>query len=119
MERFGSDKPDIRFQMELKELASYVERSDFKVFKSILENGGRVKGLVCPNASTYSRKVIDELTEYLKQYFINTSYLLSTMSRFYFIKSIRLFRFIWTVGSIINICNDGGDYSELTFLPFI
>ena len=69
MERYGSDKPDIRFEMELKEMASYVEKSDFKTFKSVLENEGRVKGLVCPNASKYSRKVIDDLTEYLKQYF--------------------------------------------------
>ena len=69
MERYGSDKPDIRFGMELMEMAPYIEKSDFKVFKSILENEGRVKGLVCPNAHKYSRKVIDELTEYLMQYF--------------------------------------------------
>ena len=69
MERYGSDKPDIRFKMELQEMAPYVEKSDFNAFKSVLENEGRVKGLVCPNASTYSRKVIDELTEYLKQYY--------------------------------------------------
>jgi aspartyl-tRNA synthetase len=68
-ERYGSDKPDIRFEMELREMGSYVEKSDFKTFKSVLENEGRVKGLICPNASTYSRKVIDELTEYLKQYY--------------------------------------------------
>ena len=69
MERYGSDKPDIRFDMELLEMVDYVEKSDFNAFKSILESGGRVKGLVCPNASTYSRKVIDELTDYLKKYF--------------------------------------------------
>jgi len=69
MERFGSDKPDIRFDMELKEMESYIESSDFNTFKSVLDNKGRVKGLVCPNASKYSRKVIDELTEYLRQYF--------------------------------------------------
>jgi len=69
MERYGSDKPDIRFDMELQEMASYVEQSDFDTFKSVLETGGRVKGLVCPNSSTYSRKVIDELTDYLKKYF--------------------------------------------------
>ena len=69
MERYGSDKPDIRFEMELKEMSSYIEKSDFKPFKLVLGNGGRVKGLICPNASTFSRKVIDELTEYLKQYY--------------------------------------------------
>jgi aspartyl-tRNA synthetase len=69
MERYGSDKPDIRFDLELQEMAEYVEQSDFNAFKSVLEAGGRVKGIVCPNASTYSRKVIDELTDYLKKYF--------------------------------------------------
>ena len=69
MERYGSDKPDIRFEMELQEMAGFVEKSDFNTFKSVLESGGRVKALGCPNASTYSRKVIDELTDYLKKYF--------------------------------------------------
>ena len=69
MERYGSDKPDIRFDMELQEMAGYVEKSDFNVFKTILDSGGRVKGLVCPNASSYSRKVIEELEDYLKKYF--------------------------------------------------
>ena len=69
LECYGSDKPDIRFEMELQEMAGFVEKSDFNVFKSVLESGGRVKALVCPNASTYSRKVIDELTDYLKKYF--------------------------------------------------
>ena len=69
MERYGSDKPDIRFDMELQEMEGFVEQSDFNAFKSVLESGGRVKGLVCPNASTYSRKVIDELTDYLKKYY--------------------------------------------------
>ncbi len=69
MERYGSDKPDIRFDVELQEMAGFVEQSDFNAFKTVLESGGRVKGIVCPNASTYSRKVIDELTDYLKKYF--------------------------------------------------
>ncbi|MDP6232526.1 MAG: amino acid--tRNA ligase-related protein, partial [Nitrospinaceae bacterium] len=49
MERYGSDKPDIRFDMELQEMAGFVEQSNFNAFKSVLESGGRVKGLVCPN----------------------------------------------------------------------
>jgi aspartyl-tRNA synthetase len=69
MERYGSDKPDIRFNIELQEMSDYVQKSDFNTFKSVLEEGGRVKGLVCPNSSNYSRKVIDELTDYLKKYF--------------------------------------------------
>ena len=69
LEKYGSDKPDLRFEMELEEMANFVEKSDFNAFKLVLESGGRVKGIVCPNASTYSRKVIDELTDYLKKYF--------------------------------------------------
>ena len=69
MERYGSDKPDIRFNMELKEMSSYVESSDFNAFKSVLDKGGRVKGLVCPNGESYSRKVIDELTDLMKTYY--------------------------------------------------
>ncbi len=69
MERFGSDKPDIRFGMELQDFAGFVQRSDFNAFKSVLEKGGKVKALVCPNGSAYSRKVIDELTNYVKTYF--------------------------------------------------
>ena len=69
MNRFGSDKPDIRFEMELQEFSDFVKASDFNAFKAILDSDGIVKALVCPNASNYSRKIIDELTEYLKQYF--------------------------------------------------
>ena len=69
MDKFGSDKPDTRFEMELQEFSEFVKVSDFNAFKSILDSGGIVKALVCPNADNYSRKVIDELTDYLKQYF--------------------------------------------------
>jgi len=69
MERYGSDKPDTRFEMELIEMGPYFEKSDFNAFKSILDSSGRVKGILCSNASSYSRKIIDELTEYLKKYF--------------------------------------------------
>ena len=69
MNRFGSDKPDIRFGMELQEFSDFVKVSNFNAFKTVLESNGIVKALVCPNASNYSRKVIDELTDYLKQYF--------------------------------------------------
>ena len=68
MERFGSDRPDLRFSLELQELAPHVERSDFDAFKSVLSDGGRVKGLVVPGGAAYSRKMIDELTAWLRQY---------------------------------------------------
>ena len=69
MENYGSDKPDIRFDMKLIEFANYVELSDFETFKNIINSGGRVKALKCKNASSYSRKVIDELTEWIKKYY--------------------------------------------------
>ena len=69
MENYGSDKPDIRFDMQLLEFSSYVNSSDFDTFKNILKSGGRVKALKCPNSESYSRKKIDELTGWLKEYY--------------------------------------------------
>ena len=69
MDRFGSDKPDMRFGLELNEFSEYIDKSDFNTFKEIIKSGGKVKAIVCPNANNYSRKVIDELTDYLKTYF--------------------------------------------------
>ena len=69
MEQYGSDKPDTRFGIELQEFSNYVERSTFNAFKSVLDSGGRVKAVVCPNADAYSRKVIDELTDKMKTYY--------------------------------------------------
>lgn len=64
MNRFGSDKPDTRFAMELVELGDVVAVSDFKVFSSTLENGGIVKGLTVKGAADqFSRKNIDALGE--------------------------------------------------------
>tara|TARA_B100001142_G_scaffold77975_2_gene78734 strand:- start:2189 stop:3952 length:1764 start_codon:yes stop_codon:yes gene_type:complete len=68
METYGSDKPDLRFDMPLIEFSEYVNSSEFNVFKNTLKEGGRVKALVCPNGNNYSRKVIDELTDYVKEY---------------------------------------------------
>ena len=67
MEKYGSDKPDLRFDIELLELESFILDSKFDTFKSIIKSGGRVKGIVVPNAENYSRKVIDDLTSWLKE----------------------------------------------------
>ena len=67
MEKYGSDKPDLRFDMQLVELESFIQKSNFDTFKTILKNSGRVKGIVVPNADNYSRKVIDDLTTWLKE----------------------------------------------------
>ena len=69
MERFGSDKPDLRYGMELRDLREVAQRCGFGVFKSVIENGGRVRGLCAKGAAAkYSRKNIDELTEFVKEY---------------------------------------------------
>ena len=66
MERYGSDKPDLRYGLELVELGDLFANSEFKVFRTALESGGRIKGLRVPGAAGYSRKQIDELTEIAK-----------------------------------------------------
>jgi aspartyl-tRNA synthetase len=69
MNRFGSDKPDLRFGMELIELSDVVKDSEFKVFQSALASGGTVKGLnLKGGADKLSRKEIDGLTDFVKQY---------------------------------------------------
>ncbi|HOB86620.1 MAG TPA: aspartate--tRNA ligase [Bacillota bacterium] len=61
MERFGSDKPDLRFGMELADLSDLAGESEFRVFKSALEAGGVVKGLCVPGGGAFSRKQLDDL----------------------------------------------------------
>ncbi len=68
MERFGSDKPDLRFGMELKNLSDIVENSEFVVFKNALEAGGSVRGINLKGGASMSRKEIDRLQEYVKTY---------------------------------------------------
>lgn len=67
MSRFGSDKPDTRFEMEITDLSETVKDSDFVVFKNALENGGSVRGIVAKNGvEKLSRKEMDKLTEFSK-----------------------------------------------------
>lgn len=69
MARYGSDKPDTRFELELIDVSPVVEHSSFKVFASTVESGGQVKALnVKGQAAAYSRKAIDELTEFVARY---------------------------------------------------
>lgn len=69
MNRYGSDKPDTRFEMELVELSHIVKDSGFKVFTAAVENGGIVKGLnVKGGALKYSRKEIDDLAKFVAIY---------------------------------------------------
>ena len=67
MERYGSDKPDTRFGMEIKNISENVSDSEFVVFKSALEMGGSVRAIVVTDgAETYTRKEIDKLVEHAK-----------------------------------------------------
>lgn len=70
MDRFGSDKPDVRFGVELKDLTEILKNSSFKAFSSTIENGGIVKAVVAPKSvDKFSRKVIADYEDYLKVYF--------------------------------------------------
>ena len=66
MDRFGSDKPDMRFGMELKNVSDVVKDCEFVVFKSALENGGSVRGINADGQAGMPRKKIDALVEYAK-----------------------------------------------------
>ena len=66
MDRFGSDKPDIRFGMELTNVTDVVKDCEFVVFKSALENGGSVRGINADGQAGMPRKKIDALVEYAK-----------------------------------------------------
>lgn len=69
MDRFGSDKPDLRFGLELLDVSSIVEDTEFKVFSGAVQNGGQVKCInVKGTASNYSRKDIDALGEFVGRY---------------------------------------------------
>ncbi len=66
VERFGTDKPDLRFGMELMDVSDIFVKSEFKVFQSALEAGGIVKCIVAPNSAEMTRKEVDTLTDSAK-----------------------------------------------------
>ena len=67
MDRFGNDRPDLRFGMELQDLSEALRETGFKAFKGILDNGGQVKAIVVPGCAGSSRKQLDELKDLAKQ----------------------------------------------------
>jgi aspartyl-tRNA synthetase len=69
VENYGTDRPDLRFDMKLVDIADIALRSEFQVFRTALQNGGRVKALCVPGGASLSRKDIDDLTEWVKQDF--------------------------------------------------
>ncbi len=68
VEKYGSDKPDLRFGMQLFDVSSLFAQSEFRVFKSALESGGVIKCIVIPGCAEYSRRELDELTELAKTF---------------------------------------------------
>jgi aspartyl-tRNA synthetase len=68
MRRFGVDKPDLRFEMELQDLTENLRDTDFAPFASVLENKGEIKVIVAKGKADYSRKQLDELQEFVKRY---------------------------------------------------
>ncbi|OLE56030.1 MAG: aspartate--tRNA ligase [Acidobacteria bacterium 13_1_20CM_3_53_8] len=68
LRRFGSDKPDVRFEMELQDISSALEGTTFAPFAAALEAGGEVKALVTKGGAGFSRKALDELQEFVKRY---------------------------------------------------
>lgn len=68
LDRFGSDKPDMRFGLELKRLTDIVENSNFKVFRNVIDKGGIVYGLNAKGCNDFSRKEIDDLTNLVSIY---------------------------------------------------
>ena len=69
MEKYGSDKPDLRFELEINNITDVFKNTEFTVFKNVIDNGGIINCLVLKNkAGDYSRKGLDALTEFVKTY---------------------------------------------------
>ena len=68
MDRFGSDKPDLRFGMELMDISEYVKGSDFKVFNSVLEAGGQIKVIKVEGYADIPRRELDGLVQFVQTY---------------------------------------------------
>jgi len=66
--RYGTDKPDLRYSLELKDLTDLAKEVEFKVFRSVADSGGLVKGINIKGGSKLSRKEIDDLTEYAQKF---------------------------------------------------
>lgn len=68
MEKYGSDKPDLRFGMEINDLSEVVKDTEFKVFKDTLENGGSVRAIKAEGCGSMGRKQIDKLGDFVKTF---------------------------------------------------
>lgn len=68
MERYGTDKPDIRFSLELKDISDVAATTDFDIFRAAIDEGGRVKGISIPGCAHYTRHQLDELIQLAKDH---------------------------------------------------
>ena len=68
MERYGTDKPDIRFGLELRDISDIAAATEFQVFRSALDNDGKVKGICVPGCGHYTRHQLNELIELAKTF---------------------------------------------------
>ena len=66
--RYGTDKPDVRFGLEIGDLADIVAQSSFSIFRSVIADGGRVKGICAPGCASYTRRQLDELNKLVKDF---------------------------------------------------
>ncbi len=66
MERYGTDKPDLRYGLEIRDLSDIAVHSEFTVFRSALDEGGVVRGICAPGCAHYSRRQLDELAEFVQ-----------------------------------------------------
>ena len=67
MDRYGSDKPDLRYRMEMANLDDFAERTEFRVFSAAVESGGIIKGFAAPGLASYSRRQTDELVSFARE----------------------------------------------------
>jgi aspartyl-tRNA synthetase len=68
MEKYGTDKPDIRFGLELKDITDIAEESEFTIFKNVIKSAGKVKGICLPHCAGFSNKQLENLTNTAKSY---------------------------------------------------
>ncbi len=117
MERYGSDKPDIRFGMELVNITELVRGSSFAVFESAIEAGGSVRGINAENCGNFTRKQIDALGEVAKEYkarglawitITETGELKTSLTKFFDEDALRKIveAFNGKAGDLILICAD-------------
>lgn len=123
MDRYGTDKPDLRYSLDIKNLSGLVGGSEFKVFNAVLEAGGQVKAIVAPGCASYSRREIDELNRLalgagakgLVPLAILTEGIRSPLSRFFSEERLRAIaeRAGATTGDLVLIVADTADTASV------